>query len=289
MKKIFTLVFTAAVFMITFAAAELEAQDSDLGLTVGLDYVSNYMSRGEYVFGNPYAKGGYFFPYASFDVFNTGLTLQIRGEIGEAWIGGSSEEKELSKNMEEMHSLDFNADFVYSVKEIITFDVGAWYYRHKQGGLANHSYFDFYVSAALDAVPLTPTVSLTYSYFVEAAAYRGDSIGDSDTVVRGDGKNEDFYLQFGLGHGFELTTATYLDLAAVVGFSRNRAIQRKSDDISDIDLSAGISTTKGIVTLMSAFHYVIIPGTQFKYYEIDDEKIKDIHRFYVKFGASVSI
>lgn len=295
MKRIFKSVFIAIFFTAVFAASNLNAQNqnSGIGLKIGLDYISNYMTRGEYVFGNTEAQGGYFFPSAFFDVFGTGLTLGIRGEIHEAWIGGRSEEKEFAGQIRQLHSVDFNADYVYSIKEIVTFDLGGWYYRYKTPTSfygEKYSYFDFYISAALDAVPLTPTVALTYSHYTNKAFYRGFRDDGSGNRVPADGKNGDWYLQLGIEHSFELATATYFDLEGTVGFSRNNAIQPKSDDISDIDLSAGISTTQGIVTLMSAFHYVIVPGTQLKYYEKENgEKIKDIHRFYARFGVSVSI
>lgn len=293
MKKFFKAAIIALVFTTTFAAAELRAQDDSkgLGLTVGLDYVSNYMNRGQYGFFAIDSIGGFVFPYASFDVFGTGLTLEVRGEVSETWFVGSDEEDNDSASYaQDLHSVDFHAGYTYNIDEIVTLNAGAWYYRYKtmqnEGISYNFSYFDFYLSAAIDALPLTPTLAITYSHFTDSAAYRSDYI-DEDTGerIKGDGKSGDFYFQLGIGHSFELADATYLDFGAVAGYYYKRAIEPKSPDISDIDLSAGLSTTSGIVTFTGSFHYVIVPGTQFKTY--DDNK--DIHRFYARFGASVSI
>lgn len=300
MKKIFKTAIIAISLITAFAATELRAQDdSNIGLTVGLDYVSNYTTRGEQGFGLFWKPiGGFFFPYASFDVFGSGLSVTVRGEITEAYIGSSSEEREFAREYGTKHlnCIDFNVDYMYSIEDVVTFDIGSWYYRYRtvpnsfgyyQG--LNFSYFDFYLSAAIDALPLTPTLTVTYSHFTDSAAYRNDYIDEnSGDTIRGDGENGDWYFQLGLGHSFELANATYLDLGAVAGYYYKRAMVPKSPDISDIDLSAGISTTKSIVTFTSSFHYIIVPGTQFKY-RPDADRTKDVHRFYAKFGASMSI
>lgn len=312
MKKFFKATFITAACVILVSAAELRAKkDPGLGLTVGLDYVSNYMTRGEFGF-NYYDSGpigGFFFPFVSFDVFDTGLRLEVRGEVSETWIGGSGEEDNESANYaQHLHSIDFNVNYTYSIDNIITFDAGVWYYRYKtwtldDGPHDNFSYFDFYLSAAIDTLPLTPTFSITYSHFTDKRMYRGDFVYYNPLTGQttpGDGKNGDWYFQLGIEHSFELANATFLDLNAVAGYYYKRAIVPKSPDISDIDLSAGISTTKGIVAFTGSFHYVIVPGTQFKSYTLEgtDDPItmtrvyplvKDIHRFYARFGASVSL
>ena len=176
--------------------------------------------------------------------------------------------------------------------------MGAWYYRqHKvkesNGNTFDPSYLEIYFSAVAYAFSLNPMFAFFYSYYKDKDYVRGDK-------GTGDGKNGDFYFQFGISHSFRIIDKTYLDLDATAGFlDQNRYVMlletTKSADICDIDLSAGFTTTAGILTLSSSFHYVLVPGTQYKYdfvYSTDKGRWvydTDIHRFYAKFGVSCSI
>lgn len=295
MKKTATTALIIITFIAVFATVELRPQsasNSRLGLTFGLDYISNYMTRGQYGFGaSDEIRGGYFFPSVSFDVFGSGLSLEVRGEVHESGIGGSDEDKAYKTFAKYLNCVDFNVNYAHGIENIITFDFGVWYYRYRNIPITdmklNYSYFDFYLSAVIKTLPLRPKLAATYSHFQYEETYRGGKSGN--------GKNGDFYFQFDLGHSFELAASTHLDISVITGFYHKRAMGAKSPDISDIDISAGISTTRGIVTLAGSFHYIIVPGTQFKYLQeyssAMDEFVfvKDIHRFYARFGASVSI
>ena len=316
MKSICNLIFAALLFAMVFAVTELKAEDSQeskIGLTVGIDYVSNYIYRGQYFYeGTGGLISGMFSPYASYNIFNTGLSIGIKGEISEAWFWDKKDEL---KNFKQYNSIDYNINYMYEFKESITFNVGGWYYAYQkkdfhlpQSGSVNTSYFDIYFSASVDALPLAPRLIVTYSYFIDEDYARGVAVGNL-VWGKGPGKNGDLYVQFGLGHSFELFNKTYFDLEATAGFYDENSIgyksilqspdvpsQTKSTDISDIDLSAGITTTAGILTLFTSFHYVIVPGTQYKHsmalashggYAVTF--VKDIHRFYAKFGVSCSI
>ena len=289
MKNINKLFYTILACTIIFSASNLKAQDtqdSKIGLTVGLDYISNYIYRSQYYYFGNQLNGGMFAPYASYDVFDTGLSMGIKGEVNESWIWNNNDELQ-NMGMENWNSLNFNINYMYHLKEAVIFNLGSWYGRYKtlqQSSYSrNISYFDFYFSAAIDALPLTPMLAVTYTYLTDKDYAHGNS---------GNYKNGDFYVQLGISHSFELDDETYLDLDAVVGWYDKNAFdgresfgRTKSADISDIDLSAGLTTTYNMLTFSSSFHYVIVPGTQYKYF-VDS---KDIHKFYAKFGVSCSI
>ena len=300
MKSICKLIVVALLFAMIFAVTELKAQDSQdskIGLTVGIDYVSNFLYRGLYYYDNSSSNNtGMIAPYVSYDIFETGLSVSIKGEIIEMWFWDERDEYRDTVNFKVMNSMSYNANYKYEVKEIIKFNIGGWYYAYQTvyaGSNINRSYFDVYLSAQIDALPLAPILIVTYSYFIDEDYARGVGSGGWGT---GDGKNGDLYVQFGLGHSFEFFYKTYFDLEAIAGFyDRNSAgvhsiakDSTQSPDISDIDLSAGFTIIAGVLTLSSSFHYVIVPGTQYKYVSLNPIA-KDIHRFYTKFGVSCSI
>ena len=278
MKSICNLIFAALLFAMIFAVTELKAEDSQeskIGLTVGIDYVSNYIYRGEYLYSGMLTTG-MFSPYASYDIFNTGLSIGIKGEVTDMWVWNQNDGSLYPGINKLMNSIDYNVNYMYEFKEVIAFNLGGWYYSYQTvdlEGNINPSYFDIYFSAKVDALPLAPRLIVTYSYSIDDDYARGYGSG---SWGNGPGKNGDLYVQFGLGHSFEIFNNTYFDLDAVAGFYDKKSsglnslmmisglTATKSADISDIDLSAGLTTTAGILTVFASFHYVIIPGTQYK-------------------------
>ena len=128
MKKLFKLTLTALVFTMAFTAAELKAQDSNIGLTVGVDYMSNYISKGKYVFYGNEMNGGAFFPYVTYDVLSSGLNITVMGELSEVYFGRSKEQIEFGddyrKRLKESHALDFNLEYEYKFENLATFNAG---------------------------------------------------------------------------------------------------------------------------------------------------------------------
>ena len=293
MKSICKLTLAALTFTMIFTA-KLNAQsneDSKIGLTVGLDYVSNYLYRGQYYFYGNLRNGGMFTPYAFYDIFNTGLTVGTKGEVIESWVYGNKDESKDVERADWYNSIDFNIDYRYSFKKIITFNIGGWYYLYKTIHYSSESFnpssLDFYLSAIIDALPLNPMFAITYSHYMDENYYRN----------KGTGKNGDIYVQLGIGHSFKIFESTYLDLDAIAGFLDRNASDRRmmerpdrigSTDISDIDFSTGLTTTAGLLTLSASFHYIITPGTQYKFEESNNIN-KEIHKFYAKFGVACSI
>ena len=296
MKNINKLLLAALVFAMIFTANNLKAQDtkdSKIGLTVGLDYISNYIYRSQYRYLGNFMNGGMLAPYVSYDVFDTGLSVGIKGEITEMWVWA---EKDKEPNGTRYNCIDFNINYMYNLKEIMTFNIGSWYFRHKtiphnKIYTFNPSFFDFYLTAAIETLPLTPMLAVTYSYFTDKDSVRGITPGG--VWGDGNGKNGDLYIQFGIGHSFKLDDETYFDLDVVAGWYDKNAYEEiaangkdpKSADISDIDLSAGLTTSFDMLSLSTSFHYIIVPGTQYKHM---GESV-DIHKFYAKFGVSCSI
>jgi hypothetical protein len=219
-----------------------------------------------------YSGEGAFFPSASYDVLKSGLVVGVCGELSENWVG-----KDENKAVVGKHAFDFGADFSHTFAEAVTLGAGAWYYRCKDD---DNSYASGYVSLAIDALPLKPTVKYSHDYYT----------GDSNVVGE---EAKDYYVQLLLSHSVELIKdAASLDLGASMGYYHVRSFYDgagdpiKLDGISDIDLSSGISVTKGIVKFGSSFHYVIVPSDDFKY---DTNGKRDINRFYSTFSASCSI
>jgi hypothetical protein len=303
MKKIFKGLFAVLAFTTVFAAAELKAAD-DIGLTVGVDYWSNYLFRGQYQY---YGEGA-FFPYASYDILGSGLTIGVVGEIAETWLGGGSEDNSDPSDswpgyLKYQHALDVGLDYEYEIEGTATLGVGVWHYRYKDNF---QSYTSGYVTASLDMVPfVTPFVQITGDYYWgdKATAHTADDygvpVGTKYKDIFGNDDRSNLYIQAGITKNIEVTKdVASIDLGAVVGYAHYRALGNKIDDISDIDLSATFSLTEGMVTLTGGFHYVIVPGNQFKNTSIHDYQDpisgndipdKDIHRFYATFGASCSI
>ena len=308
MKNTYKLTIAALALTIIFTATGLRAQDkedSDIGLTVGIDYVSNYIYRGSYYYMGSHINGGMISPYAFFDIFNTGFAVGIRGEVSEIWVWDNKDEHRDSPISKRFNLIGFYANYMYEYKKIAAFNIGGWYYAYRKcdligtGSISDASYFDVYFSIVIHALPFQPMLTVTYSYYMDEDYVRGYGLYGGGSWGSGPGKNGDLYIQLGISHSFKLLEEAFLNLAAVAGFydqnksDVNRVLSpygpTRSSDISDIDLSAGLSTTAGILTFSMSFHYVIVPGTQYKYDTIGIAQIKDIHKFYTKFGVSCSI
>ena len=97
MKSKCNLIFAALLFAMVFAVTELRAQnsqDSKIGLTVGLDYVSHYYYRGRnYYWLSSLYNSGMFSPYSFYNILDTGLSVGIKGEVAEMWIFNSKDEQ----------------------------------------------------------------------------------------------------------------------------------------------------------------------------------------------------
>jgi len=301
MKKFLTGLFAILVLTTVFAAAEVKASDN-IGLTVGVDYWSTYLWRGQYLFGD---QQGWFFPYASFEPLE-GLLIGVSGEINSTWPGSKSEEPEYNGFQKNNNAFDAGIDYSYAAEGLLTARVGLWYYRTKE------RFFSFasgYIGLDFDMVSfITPFVRVTADYYTGTGKWEdkygimggfpGDKYNYKD-MSDGSSNRTDLYLQAGLKKEIEITKdVAGIDFGAVVGYARYRAWGEKINDISDIDLYVNATVNYGAATFAGGFHYVIVPGKQFKYGSPITETTfmtgaydgeKDIHRFYATFGASYSI
>ena len=239
--------------------AEEDGGAGEIGLSAGIDYMSNYLWRGTEWYGGD----GAFFPSVGYAIPGTGLSLGVSAELSEDYIFEGDTVTYGTTDVKDIHATDFGADYSYTFGEMVTVGASAWYYLMWKSSL---SFLCMSLSVALDFLPLTPT--LTYSH---------DIYTDS-----GDAK--DFYIQLGIGHSFALAEGASLDLGAVAGYYYAESTSQKG--VSDIDLSAGLSVERGIVTYSGGFHCVIVPGED---YRNNSRGVKDVTRFYGTFGVSCAI
>ena len=289
MKHIFKLTLALIILSATIAVAKQKDENSDIGLNFGVDYVSNYIQRGWYMNDGFQFNNGFFFPYVFYDLFNTGLSIGIRGEIPEMMIGTSKEDsdyvaihpKKRTGKEQKKYSrfIDFNLNYTYNLKELFDFSIGAWHYHTETTeiwpNVRNESYYEYYFFINAIAIPLSPIAKVYY-----ATMWGHNWIPSSE--------RREIAVRLNFSHSIELFHNTSLDFVSEGGYTRRWHDRGILGDISDIDLSAGVSTTTGIITLSSSFHYVIVPGVTKKYNNYN-LKIIDIHKFYSQFGISFSI
>jgi len=241
-----------------------DEKSSPIGITFGLDYNSNYIWRGSYF----YNKDGVFFPSVSYDILKTGLSATIMGEIAESYIIDGKDGANSTAYANQ--GVDFGLDYSYLIADTVNLGLGLWYYYYflsEDETGTDSSFLTVMVSASMDKILLNPTLSFTYDYYVD------ENIGDSN--------NQDFYIQLGIGHSFELTKEAALDCGLNAGFYQTRLSGTKSG-ISDIQASIGLSVEIGSVSLSGSFNYIITPTKKF-YGDADR------NRFYSTFSTSYSL
>jgi uncharacterized protein (TIGR02001 family) len=177
--KHFTL--AAALLCATAMAPAAYAEDAELSVSTGVDFVSQYVFRGVSLADDavqPYVEAS----YGNFTVggwFSTG--------IGANSIVAGDE-------------FDLYAGYSVPLDSSISLDLGATYYHYPQGGdffeTKNGGAGSYEVSAAVGfgEVPLAPTVAAYYDFTLEA-----------------------FTLEGGVGHSVEIGDAQSLDLGLTVG------------------------------------------------------------------------
>jgi len=190
--KHFTL--AAALLAATAVAPTAFAQDSDLSVSTGVDYVTDYVFRGVSLGGASVQ------PYVEASVGNFTLGGWFSTGIGESSIISGDE-------------FDLYAGYSVPLDSSISLDLGATYYHYPQGG----SFFEtddgaagsYEVSASVGFgdVPLSPAVTAYYDFTFKAFTLEG-SVGHSFAV--GEKQSIDLGLTGGLvdGDGFSWEFAT---------------------------------------------------------------------------------
>ena len=175
------LTLAAALLCATAMAPAAYAEDAELSVSTGVDFVSQYVFRGVSLADDavqPYVEAS----YGNFTVggwFSTG--------IGANSIVAGDE-------------FDLYAGYSVPLDSSISLDLGATYCHYPQGGdffeTKNGGAGSYEVSAAVGfgEVPLAPTVAAYYDFTLEA-----------------------FTLEGGVGHSVEIGDAQSLDLGLTVG------------------------------------------------------------------------
>jgi len=193
MKKLLLAGAAMALFAAPTAAF---AQDAELSVSTGVDYVTEYVFRGV-SFGGASVQ-----PYAEASIGNFTVGGWFSTAIGEdSDIAGDE--------------FDLYAGYSVPLEGSISLDLGATYYHFPQGGDffstkdGNSGSYEVSASVGFGEVPLAPSVTAYYDFTFEALTLEG-SIGHSVEV--GDAQSFDLGLTVGhvevSGGDYEWATAS---------------------------------------------------------------------------------
>ena len=258
MKKSLTLIFVAVMLIMAFTIADIYAQEEtegtdSIGLSVDIDYMSNYLWRGGYWYGND----GAFFPSLSYEI--AGILISYCGEFSEDAVIDDGD-----SSIKDLHATDLGLDYSFSIGEFLSIGVGVWYfYFHNED---TYSFITGTASVTLDSVPLSPTLTYNHDYYTDSE------------------DKEDFYIQLGISHDIELIKGASLGLGIVGSYYNAESTDQTG--ISDITTTVSIAVEADRVIYSCGFNYVAVPAKDFKK-DLNGED--DIHRFFATFGVSYSI
>lgn len=190
--KHFTL--AAALLCATAIAPAAFAQDAELSVSTGVDFVSQYVFRGVSLADDAIQ------PFAEVSYGNFTLGGWFSTGVGENSIAAGDE-------------FDLYAGYSVPLDSTISLDLGATYYHYPQGGdffeTENGAAGSYEVSAAVGfgSVPLEPTVAAYYDFTLEAFTLEG---GVSQSISVADSLSLDLGLTVGLvdGDGFSYEWGT---------------------------------------------------------------------------------
>ncbi len=264
MKKI----LTALCILLTTGIHELKAQETEkvsaekIGLSVNLDYMSNYLWRGTYWY-----EDGAFFPGINYTIGP--LTVGYIGEFSEDAVIDNKPitKSDDSTRVRDLHSSDFGFKFTHTFAEMFTLGVNYWYYLFHN--CTDLSYMTATVSLTMSGIFLSPFIAYNHDI------YTGDDVNH---------RASDFYIQAGISHSVELLKNVNLNLGLAGGFYRAETTGQAG--VSDITASAGLNVALDYISLYGSFNYVIVPGEDFR--KLTNGQ-KDINRFYATTGVSCNI
>lgn len=256
-QKITIITLTLSILLGLFSGTAMAA-DKGIGLSVGLDYQSMYLWRGMYFY-----KNGVFFPKASYSFGDTGLSVSVWAELSDEYLFDGND----AAVVKDYQATDFGIDYATTFGKLVNFGAGFWYFLMWD---TDNSFMYWYASLGFNVL-LTPTITIYHDIYQKNPG--------------NDGQYSDIYVQLALSHGFKLTEEASLTTGTAVGYYRNKGLDLNG--VSDIDLSAELAFTKGMVTYTGGFHLVIVPSKD--YYQFNTPSGKDdIVRYYAKFGVSLS-
>jgi len=188
--------FAAVLLAATAIAPTAFAQDSNISVSTGVDYVSEYVFRGTSFAGASVQ------PYAEASIGNFTVGGWFSTAIGEdSDIAGDE--------------FDLYAGFSVPLEGSISLDLGATYYHFPQGGSffetegGNAGSYEVSASVGFGEVPLAPALTAYYDFTFEAFTLEG-AVGHSFSV--GESQSFDLGLTAGLvdvsGGSYEWATAS---------------------------------------------------------------------------------
>lgn len=271
--KRFMLLFLSIVlvFGVCVMPGTANAEESKpIGVTVGLDFWNNYFWRGVDFFGSGV---GVFFPWVYYGVGDTGLSFMYLGQYAAETFGDSTRmnDPDQGKGLVAYEGAHFNAAYKYVVKDVITLGVSGWYYwfyncDDKLG--YDWSWYEGTVSATVTAVPLNPTLSYTYDYFVDKKV----------TTTGEQGKNH--YVKLSVGHSIELVKGSSLGLGLSAAYFQWESMDKKG--VSDIVASTKLATSAGAVSFSGGLNFAYVPDSEFNGDGVNR------YRWWANFGANYS-
>jgi uncharacterized protein (TIGR02001 family) len=180
MMKHFTL--AAALLCATAMAPTASAQDSDISVSTGVDYVTEYVFRGVSFAGAAVQ------PYAEVSTGNFTVGGWFSTAIGEDSVAAGDE-------------FDLYAGYSVPLEGSISLDIGATYYHFPQGGDffstkdGNSGSYEVSASLGFGDLPLSPSISAYYDFTFEAFTLEG-SVEHSVAI----GESQSFDLGLTVGH-----------------------------------------------------------------------------------------
>jgi len=176
------LTLAAALLCATAIAPAAYAQDSDISVSTGVDYVTEYVFRGTSFAGSAVQ------PFAEASIGNFTVGGWFSTAIGEDSVPAGDE-------------FDLYAGYSVPLEGSISLDLGATYYHFPQGGGffstndGNSGSYEVSASVGFGDVPFEPSISAYYDFTFEAFTIEG-SAGHSIPV----GESQSFDLGLTVGH-----------------------------------------------------------------------------------------
>jgi uncharacterized protein (TIGR02001 family) len=214
----------AVLLCATTFASTAQAQDSDISVSTGVDYVTEYVFRGVSFAGASVQ------PYAEASIGNFTVGGWFSTAIGEDSAAAGDE-------------FDLYAGYSVPLNSSISLDIGATYYHFPQGGSffetegGNAGSYEVSASVGFGELPLAPSVTAYYDFTFEAFTLEG-AVGHSLAI--GESQSLDLGLTAGLvdvdGGSYEWATASASlghaftdDVSAYVGANYSLSTERTLD------------------------------------------------------------
>ncbi len=266
MKKIIIVLLSVMLLIPSvYSHAEekgVKNEKTPIGLKFGLAYWSNYLWRGTYFYGTGGGNdsNGVLIPTMGWEIFGSGFSIGIGAELSDAYLFDGTKKKGW-KNQ----SFDAGIDYSYTWEKIATLSFSCWYwyyFNYKNDKDTDISYLTPTVRVDFDVI-LKPFIAFTYDLYPVSELYK------------------DFYLQFGIGHSFDLTNGISLNLGLSAGFYNADSLDILG--ISDVQATLGFAAEVGDARFSANINYVLVPTKDF--YESTD----DMHRWYASIGAAYTL